>query len=100
MANVSFRIIVYLTDSDGNAITSGVHSPIAFRDSDQRQSWIEGTHLYNGLWYFDLPSGYPAFEVGVETSAGNYERDGYLSGPALTAAQLGIMLAPIQPVES
>jgi len=99
MANKTFRIVRYLTDEDDVPITSGAHSPIAFRDSDQSQSWIEGTHIAGGRWYFDLPSGYPGFEVGVETSAGVYTRDNYLSGPELTGDKLGLALAPVTPVE-
>lgn len=98
MANKTFRVIFYITDQDNVAITSGA-SPIAIRDSDQSQTPIGGTHIANGLWYFDIPSGWPGCEIMVETAAATYTRDAYLSGPALTGNKLGLPLVPVVPVE-
>lgn len=98
MAAKNFRIAVYIEDEDGAAITSG-NSPIAFRDSDQSQSWITGTHVANGIWVFELPSGWSSgFEVGVNTSGSSYTRDTNLSGGA--GATSGFMLAPVDEVEA
>ena len=97
MAAKTFRLLVYIEDADGNQITSG-NSPIAFRDSDQTQSWVIGTHVANGLWAFELPSGYSSgFEIGVNTSGSTYTRDTNLSGGSGNAS--GFMLAPIDHVE-
>lgn len=98
MAAKTYRVVYYIEDEDGVAITSG-NSPIAFRDADQSQSWITGTHLANGLWVFELPSGWSSgFEVAVNTSGSSYTRDTNLSGGA--GATSGFMLAPVDMVEA
>lgn len=97
MALQYFKVIFYIEDEDGAAITSG-NSPIAFKDTDESLAWITGTHVNNGLWEFNLPSGYTGFVVGVETSNGVYTKDSYLSG-TVSGNNLGAMLAPVTQIE-
>lgn len=99
MGVMTFRVILYITDDQDNAITSGTHSPIAFRDGDQNLAWTEGTHINGGLWLFQLPSGYSSgWEIGVETADGTYTRDAYLSGDALTGDELGLHMVPVEEI--
>ena len=81
-------LIVELLDEDGNALTGAI-SPIAFRDIDETQAWIEGTHIGSGQWQFNLPTGLPSgWKIGVQTSAGVFEEDALLSGTR-TASEVG-----------
>jgi hypothetical protein len=92
MAAKNNVILVELTDPDGAALTGSI-SPIGFRDIDETQAWIEGTHLGSGIWQFNLPTGIPSgWKIGVQTAAGVFTEDALLSG-SRSAAEIGIMLS-------
>ena len=91
----NYRVAFYITDNDGNPITSG-NSPIALRDSDQTQNWVTGTHIANGVWVFEIPAGWASgVEIGVNTSGSTYTRDENLSGGDNSA---GYMLTPVMEI--
>ena len=99
MAVATNKIIVHITEEDGTAITGAI-SPIAFRDIDEIESWIEGTHLGDGDWEFDIPTGLTSgLKIGVQTSAGTFTQDSKLSGTLDTAAKLGMALTDKEKVE-
>jgi len=99
MATLNFKGIMYIEDSAHVAITTG-NSPIRFCDpEDPTVTYVDGTHLNNGVWQFNIPSGVLGWEVWVETSSGVYTRDAYLSG-TISGNNLGALLAPIELIET
>lgn len=89
----SFRKVYYITDANDVAIMA--NSPLGIKSADGDGSVIEGTHLGLGFWEFYVPSGRSAgWDLYVQTGAGSWTRDGYLSGTAATGNNLGAMLAP------
>lgn len=97
MAVSTFKVIIYIEDSDNTPVTTG-NSPIRLVDPNDSDIYVNGTHIYNGVWHFDVPSGKLGWEVWVETSSGSYTRDAYLSG-VISGNNLGALFAPVQLIE-
>ena len=99
MATATNKIVVNITTAAEVNIT-GANSPIAFQDVDETTGWIEGTHLGDGDWEFDLPTGITSgWKIGVQTSAGTFTQDDKLSGTLDTGAKLGIILSDKETIE-
>jgi len=97
MAVKNFIKTYFITDSAGNAITA--NSPLGIKSADGDGSVIEGTHLANGIWQFNIPSGRSAgWAFYVQTSAGGWTIDAYLTG-TISGNNLGHHLAPAMTVE-
>ena len=91
-----YRLVYYIEDDNGDPITSG-QSPIAIRDADQSNDWVEGVHIANGLWAFDIPSGWSSgIEIGVNTSGTDYTRETNLSGGS--GNDSGFNLVPLEEI--
>lgn len=94
----NFKIMVYIEDEDGDAVTGSI-SPIAFRHKGG-STWYEGTHVANGRWEFNVPAGaYDGLEVGVQTAAGVYTVDTYLCG-TISGDNKGLFLVPMEEHET
>lgn len=99
MATNNYILLWYLADSDGDKLTGPV-CPIAFRDIDETVDWIEGTHIANGLWQFNIPSGLlSGLKIGVQTAPGVFTTDSYLSGTP-SGDTLGLPLVPIEKIST
>ena len=97
MAIKNFKVVIYIEDVAGNAVT--INNPIVIRDTDEELAWITGSHIANGNWQFDLPSGISCgWKFGVETADGVYTEDANLSG-TISGNNLGAHLTPIETIE-
>jgi len=96
MATKNFKVVLYIEDTDGNAVTT--NHPVVIRDTDEELAWITGTHIAGGNWEFNLPSGISCgWKFGVETASGVYTEDVNLSG-VIAGNNLGAHLAPIETI--
>lgn len=98
MSVKNYLLLLYIEDEDGVPIEGGP-CPVAFRDVDESIAWTEGTHINGGLWKFAIPSGIASgIKWGVQTSAGTFTEDDYLSGSP-SGDNLGQYFAPVQSIE-
>ncbi len=92
MATFTNRLVMYIETSAGDTIEGAV-SPLAFRDVEETINWLEGTHISDGNWMFDIPTGLSSgIKWAVQTSSGVFEEDENLNG-AFGATDYGMFVA-------